>query len=218
MCEKNIVINEEKQNILFILTDDLGWTDLGCYGSDFYETPHIDKLASEGMKFTSAYSAAPVCSATRASILSGFSPARQHIIDVTPHLRDENYSEKYTDYQSWESPPEYEAENEYSKIVCAKQQGQLPLNVPTFSRYLKNAGYKTGFFGKWHLGPDCDKYPEKFGFDINVGGNNFGWPPTYFSPYKNNLLTDGEYGEYLTDRLILIGSHFFKADLLFRYN
>ncbi len=200
-----------KPNILLILADDLGWTDLGCYGSDFYETPNIDRLCKEGVKFTDAYSAAPVCSATRASILTGWTPARQHLVDVTPHLRDEQYYKGFTDYSGWDSEPEYMEPEAHQKLVFAKQLGQIPVKRHNFAKYLKQKDYKTAFIGKWHCGPDKDKYPEKHGFDINIGGNHFGWPPSYHSPYHNEYLSDCEYGsEYLTDRLTEEAVNFMK--------
>jgi len=188
----------QNRNIVFILVDDMGWKDLGCYGSTFYETPNIDKLAGSGVRFTDAYAAAPLCSATRAAILTGWSPARQHLIGVTPHSRDKYHG--FKDYQSWQDEPEYR----YSRMPMAlsKQLGQLhPDRSITIAERLKEKGYATAFIGKWHLGPDADKFPEKHGFDINIGGSHFGWPNSYFSPYRIPNLKDGEKGEYLTDRL-----------------
>jgi arylsulfatase A-like enzyme len=197
----NTTMQSRLPNILFILADDLGWTDLGCMGSTYYETPHIDALAARGVRFTDAYAAAPVCSATRASILTGWSPARQHLVDVTPHLRDANYAPGYADYANWDAPPEYCPREPHRRLVLAKQLGQIQPGRVTFASRLKEKGYATGYFGKWHLGPDEDKYPEAFGFDCNVGGNHFGWPPSYFPPYHNNRLPDGGPTEYLADRL-----------------
>lgn len=188
-----------KPNIVFILADDLGWKDLGCYGSTFYETPNIDKLARSGVRFSDAYAAAPLCSATRAAILTGWAPARQHLIGVTPHSRDKYLG--FTDYRSWRDEPEYKS-NAKSAVITAKQLGQLhPDNSITIAERLKEKGYATAFIGKWHLGPDADKFPEKHGFDINIGGSHYGWPHSYLSPYEIPNLTDGKKGEYLTDRL-----------------
>lgn len=185
-------------NIVLILVDDMGWKDLGCYGSTFYETPHIDTLARSGVRFTQAYAAAPLCSATRAALLTGWSPARQHLIGVTPHSREKYLG--FKDYESWQDEPEYR----FSKmpVLLSKQLGQLhPDRSITIAERLKERGYATAFVGKWHLGPDADKFPEKHGFDINIGGSHYGWPHSYFSPYKIPNLTDGKQGEYLTDRL-----------------
>jgi arylsulfatase A len=198
VCLQVQATDPKKPNIVFILVDDLGWKDLGCYGSTFYETPNIDKLSQSGMRFTQAYAAAPLCSATRAAILTGWSPARQHLIGVTPGSRKKY--DGFKDYKSWRDEPEFKKSK--APLLTSKQLGQLnPDNSITIAERLKEKGYATAFIGKWHLGPDADKYPEKHGFDINVGGSHFGWPNSYFSPYKIPNLTDGPKGEYLTDRL-----------------
>jgi len=159
-------------NIVFILVDDLGYKDISCYGSSFYETPNIDKLACEGMKFNNAYAAASVCSPTRASILTGKYPARLKMTNWIP------------------APQE---------PVPFLQQ--LPLKEVTIAEALKVAGYGTGFSGKWHLGYGA-YYPEKQGFDVNFGGSWRGAVNgTYFSPYKLPDIEEGPEGEYLTDRV-----------------
>jgi len=168
--------DDKKLNIVFILADDLGWRDVGCYGSTFYETPAIDKLAQEGMRFTNAYAACPVCSPTRASILTGQYPARLHLTDWLPGRKAGS-------------------DNKLKEPVIVKE---LPSGEVTFADALRNAGYATGFFGKWHLG---NSYPDRHGFDLNIGGCGMGHPNSYFSPYRNPTLTDGPKGEYLTDRL-----------------
>ncbi|MBC8182866.1 sulfatase-like hydrolase/transferase [candidate division KSB1 bacterium] len=179
-----IKAKETKPNFVFFLIDDLGWTDVGCFGSTFYETPNIDRLANEGMRFTDAYAACPVCSPTRASILTGKYPARLNITDWIPGLDPKN-----------------------QKLLGSKDNHQLPLEEKTIAEVLKDAGYATGFFGKWHLG-DKGFYPERQGFDVNKGGHWAGAPASYFYPYKNKRkrwdvpgLNDGEDGEYLTGRL-----------------
>ena len=171
-----------KLNFVFFLIDDLGWTDLGCYGSTFYETPNIDRLASEGMRFTDAYAACPVCSPTRGSIMTGKYPAR---LGITQWIGGPNQPTPYRHY--------------------------LPLEEVTIAEALKRAGYATGFVGKWHLAtrdPDRAKYyPDRQGFDVNIGGDSSGAPPTYFWPYSRRNRTletmppGGAEGEYLTDRL-----------------
>ena len=166
-----------KPNFVFFLIDDMGWKDLGCYGSNFYETPNIDKLASQGMRFTDAYAACPVCSPTRASIVAGKYPAR---LGITQWIGGGNQPTPYQHY--------------------------LPLEDVTIAEALKDVGYATAFVGKWHLGSK-DYYPQHQGFDINIGGDSSGAPPTYFWPYKkrnralDELPPGGEEGEYLTDRL-----------------
>jgi arylsulfatase A-like enzyme len=167
---------------VFFLVDDLGRQDLGCYGSTFYETPNIDRLAAQGMRFTNAYAACPVCSPTRASIMTGKYPARLGITD-------------------WIGAPQ--------KPTAYREY--LPLEEVTIAEALKEAGYATGYVGKWHLATsDGDRrryYPDRQGFDVNIGGDNSGSPPTYFHPYsKGNRSLEtmppgGKDGEYLTDRL-----------------
>lgn len=164
-------------NVVLILADDLGWTDLSCFGSDVYETPHIDKLARDGMKFTQAYSACTVCSPTRAALLTGKYPARLHITDWIPGLPPEN-----------------------PKLLVPQWTKFLPLKEVTLARALKTAGYTTASIGKWHLGNE-EFYPEKHGFDINIAGSSGSAPPSYFAPYGIATLPDGPKGEYLTDRI-----------------
>jgi len=163
-------------NFVFILVDDLGWTDLGVYGSSFYETPNVDRLAAEGVRFTSAYAAGPVCSPTRGSILTGRYPAR-------------------TDTTDWFGG------QRAGKLLPAPYLEHLPLEEVTIAERLRDAGYTTGFFGKWHLGGE-GYHPEDQGFDLNAGGYWAGMPQAgYFSPYENPKLADGPDGEHLTARL-----------------
>ncbi len=173
----------DKPNIVFILVDDLGWADLGYNGSLYHETPNIDKLASEGMVFTDAYAACPVCSPSRAAIMSGKYPARLNLTDYIPGNRH------------W-------GPHKDQKLASHPFKLQLDLEEYTIAEALKSAGYKTMFAGKWHAGEKEEYYPQYQGFDINIGGNRTGHPAGgYFSPYKNPQLTDGYEGEYLTDRL-----------------
>jgi len=164
-------------NVILILADDLGWTDLSCYGSELYETPHIDRLARDGVKFTQAYSACTVCSPTRAAILTGKYPARLHVTDWIPGLPPEN-----------------------PKLLVPEWTKYLPLEETTMARALRSAGYATASIGKWHLG-DEKYYPEKHGFDVNVAGTSNAAAPNYFAPYKIATLPEGPAGEYLTDRI-----------------
>ena len=167
-----------KPNFVFILVDDLGWTDLSCYGSTFHETPNLDRLASGGMVFTDAYTTSPVCSPTRASIMTGKYPSRVNITDWIPGDDPKN-----------------------RKLLGPVDNHQLALEEETIAEVMKKNGYKTFFAGKWHLG-DTGFFPEDQGFDINKGGHHMGQPPGgYYSPYKNPKLEDGPEGEYLTDRL-----------------
>lgn len=168
---------ERPPNVVLMLVDDLGWTDLGCQGSKFYETPHIDQLAKEGMRFTDGYSACTVCSPTRAAVLTGKSPARLRITDwIAGHQRP------------------------YAQLLPPEWTKYLPLEETTLAAHLKEAGYATASIGKWHLG-GAEHAPEKHGFDVNIGGYEAGSPPSYFSPYKIPTLKDGPEGEFLTDRL-----------------
>jgi arylsulfatase A-like enzyme len=168
-----------RPNVVFILADDLGWRDLGCYGSTFYETPNLDRLAGQGMRFTDAYAACNVCSPTRASILTGKHPARLHLTDWLPGRGDR---------------PD-------QKLNRPEIQQFLPLEEVTMAEALKDAGYQTAFIGKWHLGATTNYYPDHQGFDRNIGGFFGGMPPSYFSPYGIPTLTDGPKGEYLNERL-----------------
>ena len=169
---------EKKQNFLFILVDDLGWTDLGYSGSTFHETPNIDALSKVSVQFTQAYASASICSPTRASIMTGKHPVRVNITDWIP-----GYDPKD---QKLSGPQDLDA---------------LPLEEITLAEVMEDNGYKTFFAGKWHLGSD-GYFPLDQGFQINKGGHHVGSPPGgYYSPYKNPKLSDGPEGEYLTDRL-----------------
>ncbi|MBE0537859.1 MAG: sulfatase [Phycisphaerae bacterium] len=176
-----------KPNFVFFLIDDMGWTDLGCFGSTFYETPHIDRLAAQGMRFTDAYAACPVCSPTRASIMTGKYPARVGITNYIAGRRE-------------------------GKLIEPDYLFNMPLEEVTVAEAFKEAGYRCGFLGKWHLchGPDEETYrPDRQGFDMNKGGSIAGAPRGrksafeggFFPPYANPALPDGPKGEYLTDRL-----------------
>ena len=170
-------------NIIFILIDDMGWADLGCTGSSFYETPHLDQLAAEGMRFTDAYAACPVCSPTRASILTGRYPATLGITDWIDHDRAIHPAR--------------------GKLVDVPYLDHLPHSQTTIATLLRAAGYVTWHVGKWHLGRQSH-YPETHGFDLNIGGCELGSPGKagYFSPYAiPTLPNSGPDGEYLTDRL-----------------
>lgn len=173
--------NSAKPNILLIMADDLGWKDLHCQGNDVLRTPYLDKLASQGVRFTNAYAAAPVCSPTRAALITGLAPARLHI---TQHGADGK--QFWPDDRLVQPPP---AEHE------------LPLERITLAERLRDAGYAAGFFGKWHLGGNKKYWPTNQGFEVNLGGCGYGGPPTYFDPYRIPSLPPREKGEYLTDRL-----------------
>lgn len=163
-------------NILFILIDDMGWKDLGTYGSEFYETPNLDGLAREGMIFSDAYASCPVCSPTRASCMTGRYPAR---VGVTQFIGGHNVG----------------------KLQDVPYHHVLPLSEVTSASVLREAGYQTWHVGKWHLGPR-HAWPDRHGFDLNLGGCDWGSPKEgYFSPFQIPEFEDGPEGEYLTDRL-----------------
>ncbi|UCG29060.1 MAG: sulfatase [Bacteroidales bacterium] len=178
-----------KPNFLFILVDDLGWADVGFNNPEtFYETPNIDRLAFEGMRFTSGYAACPVCSPTRASIMTGKYPARLNTTDYFGAPQPETVSSHWT---------------RNKPLLPANYDDRMPLEEITIAEALKEAGYATFFTGKWHLGPE-GFWPEDQGFDINKGGTERGGPyggNKYFSPYENPRLEDGPDGEHLPDRL-----------------
>ncbi len=181
-------------NIIFFLADDLGRQDLGTYGSTFHETPHLDQLARDGAKFTDAYAACPVCSPSRASILTGQWPQRTGI----------------TDYIGAAGPDKW---NRNTRLLPAAYSDRLALDAPTLAKALKKAGYATCFAGKWHLGPE-GFWPENQGFDANHGGIDRGGPyggNKYFSPYGNPRLPDGPPGEHLPDRLATETVKFIEA-------
>jgi arylsulfatase A len=164
-------------NVVLILADDLGWTDLACYGSDLHETPNLDRLAQEGLRFVQNYSACTVCSPTRAALMTGKYPARLHITDWIPGRMPEN-----------------------PKLLVPDWTKYLPLEEVTLADIFKSAGHRTASIGKWHLG-DGEFVPTRQGFDTNIAGTNSGSPPTYFSPWRIPTLKNGDKGDYLTDRL-----------------
>jgi arylsulfatase A-like enzyme len=169
---------------VLILIDDLGRNDLGCYGSTYYRTPHIDALANEGMRFTHAYAACCVCSPTRASILTGKHPARLHLTDWLPGRPDRSDQ----------------------MLLRPDIRQELPLEEVTLAERLRERGYATAHIGKWHLG-GAGFEPTRQGFDVSIGGDHSGSPLSYFAPFREAKgrfmpgLADAADGEYLTDRL-----------------
>ena len=176
---------QQRPNIIFILADDLGCTDLQCTGSRFYESPHIDRIAKKGINFTQGYAACQVSSPSRASILTGKFTARHGITNWIGETTGEQWREM----------------GRHSKLLPAEYTRQLPSSEVTLAEALRENGYKTFLAGKWHLGGD-GSMPEDHGFDINIGGYESGSPRGgYFSPYQNPKLADGPKGENLSMRL-----------------
>ena len=172
------VAQPARPNVVVIVVDDLGWADIGANNeSSFYETPHLNRLAQDGMRFSNAYAANPVCSPTRFSIMTGRYPSR---VDAT----------------------DWFAGDRTGRFAPAPLSDRMPESEVTIAEALTSAGYRSAFLGKWHLGPREEFWPLAQGFEVNVGGNARGEPGSYFSPYDNPELTDGPAGEYLTTRLV----------------
>lgn len=184
--------NKSRQpNVIVMLADDLGWADLSSYGSTFYETPNLDRLAANGIRFTQGYATCPVCSPTRASMMTGKYPVKT---GVTDWIRGRQEDGKALPYE---------------KLIAQPTAYQLALEEKTIGELAMEHGYKTLFAGKWHLGEEEKYWPDYQGFQVNKGGWSKGSPTGrindttggFFTPYKNPKLEDGPAGEYLTDRL-----------------
>ncbi len=174
------IAKDQKPNIVFILLDDMGWKDPGFMGSDYHETPHIDKLASEGIVFTNAYANAPNCAPSRACLLSGQYVPRHGVFTV-------NSAER--------------GSAKKRKLIPPKNKTELNGKVITIAEALKEQGYSTCHIGKWHMGDDNKTSPEAQGFDVNIAGDHSGHPKTYFGPFNMTNFTTAIPNEYLTDRL-----------------
>ncbi len=178
----------QRPNFLFVLMDDLGWRDLGPYGNSFIDTPNINRFAGESLRFREAYAACPVCSPTRASIMTGQYPARLHLTDWIPGRRQ------------WPA----------AKLLTPAFNQFLPMENRTIAEELGAAGYRTGAIGKWHLGGP-GHLPTDRGFGTNIGGTAAGQPPKYFGPLELPGLKL-EPGEFLTERLTEEAIRFMKAE------
>ena len=195
-CKKKEEQRNKTPNVLFILVDDLGYHDLGVTGSKFYETPNVDKLANQSVQFTQGYAASRVCSPSRASIMTGKFTARHGI----------------TDWIGAKAGGDWRNRNREDKLLPAEYTTALPKQDETIAEAFKNAGYKTFFAGKWHLG-NKGSYPEDHGFEINKGGFHRGGPSGgFFSPFKNPKLKDKKDGENLTIRLANETADFIKQN------
>lgn len=170
------LVSAKSPNFVLFYADDLGYTDLACQGSKFYETPHIDRLAKEGMTFTQAYAGAANCAPSRACLMTG------------------QYSPRHGVYTVGNSD---RGSAKRRKLIPVKNKTVLESRFETMAEALKKAGYRTCVAGKWHLSKD----PTQDGFDANFGGTTWGHPKSYFSPYKNPYLKDGPKGEHLPERL-----------------
>ncbi len=177
-----VAVTVKKQpNIVFLLIDDWGWQDVGFMGSSYYDTPNMDALAKQSIRFNHGYSAAPNCAPTRAALMSGQYAPRTGIYTVGDPAR---------------------GKAEQRKLIPTENTTVLSNSVITMAESIKAAGYNTAFMGKWHLGAGAIGGPLVQGFDVNIGGNKSGAPQGgYFAPYKNADMTQGPDGEYLTDRL-----------------
>ena len=182
-----------KPNVVIVFVDDLGWSDLSCYGSTFHETPNIDRLAKQGAMFTRAYASCCVCSPTRASLMTGKYPQRVGFTDfLRPDIR---------------TGPNSAATH-------------LPASETTIGEAFQQAGYRTGYIGKWHVGSEKIGMPKQHGFDWQMATAKHGLPASYFFPYKKNRpstadvpdLEDGKPGDYLTDVLTDKGIGFIQRD------
>jgi arylsulfatase A-like enzyme len=189
-----------RPNVVFLLADDLGWKDTSAYGSTFYETPHVERLARRGMRFTNAYAANPLCSPTRASILTGQFPARVGITVPNGHIRDEVLT-----------PSLPERAQPQHKAITPIPRNRLPLEHVTLAETLKAAGYATGHFGKWHLGWE-PYHPQNQGFDVAVPGGSYPGPPgSYFSPFKAPIYVDARPGQHIEDLTSQAAAAWIKA-------
>lgn len=171
-----------RMNVILFLVDDLGWSDVGCYGSDFYETPNIDKLAEEGVRFDQAYASCHVCSPSRASILTGKNPARINLTDWLPGRK--NFP--------------------FQKLKNVEINQHLPHKETTLAEALRDQGYHTAIIGKWHLGEEGST-PLDHGFEYRITSWNKGWPLTYYAPFKLAGMEDVKEGyltDYLTDKTL----------------
>lgn len=192
-AQNNTDATTARPNVVFILADDLGWRDLSYAGSEFYESPHIDRIANEGIKFNFGYSTCQVCSPSRASLMTGKYPARLQITDWIGAAAGTDWKRN-------------------TKLLPAQYNRLLPAGDITMPEAFKAAGYKTFFAGKWHLGGE-GSMPEDHGFDINIGGHHRGSPPGgFFAPFNNPKMKDPAPGTSLPIHLGNKTAEFIEAN------
>ena len=179
-----------RPNIFLFMVDDMGWMDSTVYGSEYYRTPNMERLRERSLMFTNAYAANPLCTPTRGSILTGQYPGRMNLTAASGHVG-----------ANPEAPPIAASGPASNPVVTPTARNQLALEYYTVAEALRDSGYDTAFFGKWHLGSPSEYWPEHQGFNLNVGGAGNPGPPSYFSPYGLNNLPNGPVGEHITDRM-----------------
>ena len=188
-CSEDATPPPRKPNIVFFLIDDMGWQDAGYMGSTYYDTPSIDSLAAQSIRFDHAYSAAANCAPTRAALMSGQYAPRTGIYTVRKSDRGESARRR---------------------LIPTENTWDLTNDLVTLAESIKAVGYNTAFMGKWHLGDGEESGPLIQGFDTNIGGNRSG-AESYFAPYENPDMEEGPDGEYLTDRLTSEAVEFIEA-------
>jgi arylsulfatase A-like enzyme len=180
-------VSNAQRQVILILADDLGWKDVGFNGSQYYDTPNLDKLAKNSLNFSNAYANASNCAPSRACLMTGQYSPRHEVYTVAPSDRGDARTRK---------------------IIPRPTASEIPADALTIGHLFQKSGYVTGVFGKWHIGQD----PTKQGFDVHKGGGKNGHPKTYFSPYNLPFLSDGPEGEYLTDRITDEAINFMKIN------
>lgn len=190
VAQTSFSADAKKMNVIFFVVDDMGWMDSSVYGSQFYKTPAMERLARSSVRFINGYSASPLCSPSRASLMSGQYPARHGMTAAQGHLP----------LRVQEAT--YQKSNPQSPVLLPNSKCVLELGQYSLGEAFRDNGYRTAFIGKWHMGLEPEYWPEQQGFEFTFHGAPDGWPASYFSPYKfkAGTVTDGPAGEYLTDR------------------
>jgi len=205
LCPGSLRAAPKRQpNLVYFVVDDMGWMDSSVYGSEYYETPNMERLAKRSVRFTDAYTASPLCSPTRATLMTGQYPARTGITTAVGHR-----------------PPLGEGKPRYPEKVAASRKMIYPESRRflkpeqyTLAEALRDTGYRTAHIGKWHMGLNPEHWPEAQGFEVSFHGAPDPGPPSYHSPYqfKAGTVTDGPKGEYITDRITDEAIRFIKTN------